>query len=613
MISRKITRNFRTSILWRAMSILSRKSKIKILIVSILQVLVSLLDLVGVALIGILGALTVTGVQSRAPGNRVMQILEFLGIENFTLQNQAAMLGSFATALFVARTFLTILFTRRTIHFLSRQGSILGSEIVRRILSRPITYLQSKSPQDLVYLTTIGANSVSLGVIGNFVTLVSDVSLLIVLSIGLFILDPLIAIETIGIFAVIAFILNGLLQKKAKRLSEDQYRYTVLGNEQLLESFSSYREILVRNRRDYYAEQNAGIRNSLAGIHAETTFMPNISKYAIEITVIFGAFLFTGLQFFLQDAANAIATLSVFLAAGSRIAPAVLRVQQGAIQIQSSIGSALPTLELLAELSDVDHLPLSSNTIDLSHNGFENNIVFNAVSLKYPAKEDYALNEINLRIKPGSLVAVVGPSGAGKTSLVDVLLGVISPTSGSVLIGGERPLKCIEKWPGALSYVPQDVMISNTTVAANVALGFSSKMYDASLVNEALEVAQLSEFVSTLKDGINTEVGERGAQLSGGQRQRLGIARAMFTKPKLLVLDEATSALDGETEMLVSKAINSLKGSVTIILVAHRLSTVRDADLVLYMEEGKLLAHGSLSEVREAVPNFDRQAKLMGL
>jgi ABC-type multidrug transport system fused ATPase/permease subunit len=288
-------------------------------------------------------------------------------------------------------------------------------------------------------------------------------------------------------------------------------------------------------------------------------------------------------------------------------------VQQGAIQIQSSIGSALPTLELLAELSDVDPLPLSSNTIDVSHNGFENDIVFDAVSLKYPTKEDYALNQINLKIKPGSLVAVVGPSGAGKTSLVDVLLGVVSPSSGSVLIGGEPPLKCIEKWPGALSYVPQDVTISNTTLAANVALGFSSKMYDASLVNEALEVAQLSEFVSTLKDGINTEVGERGAQLSGGQRQRLGIARAMFTKPKLLVLDEATSALDGETETLISRAINSLKGSVTIILVAHRLSTVRDADLVLYMEDGKLLAHGSLSEVREAVPNFDRQAKLMGL
>ena len=613
MISKRIATGFKASILWNALSILSRKSKIKILIVSILQVLVSLLDLAGVALVGILGALTVTGVQSRQPGNRVMQILEFLGIENLTLQNQAAILGALAATLFVSRTLLTILFTKRTINFLSRQGAILGSEIVRKILSKPITFLQAKSPQDLVYLTTIGANSVSLGVIGNFVALVSDVSLLIVLATGLFILDPLVAIETIGIFVVIALILYGLLQKRAKKLSEDQYKFTVLGNEQLLESLNSYREILVRNRRGYYAEQNTGIRNSLASIHADTTFMPNISKYAIEITVILGAFLITGLQFLFQDAAHAIATLSVFLAAGSRIAPAVLRVQQGAIQIQSSIGAALPTLNLLAELSDADDLPISSELIDVSHLGFNGEIHFDSVSLKYPTKDDLALKEITLRIEPGSIVAVVGPSGAGKTSLVDVLLGVIAPTSGSVHIGGEKPLNCIEKWPGALAYVPQDVTISNTTIAANIALGFSPKMYDPTLIDQALDVAQLTDFVSTLSSGINTEVGERGAQLSGGQRQRLGIARAMFTKPKLLVLDEATSALDGETEALISSAINSLKGKATVILVAHRLSTVRDADLVVYMEEGRVLAKGSLSEVREAIPNFDKQAKLMGL
>ncbi len=613
MFYRKVNSKFRTSALGRAMSILSRKSKIKILVVSILQVLVSLLDLAGLALVGTLGALTVTGVQSRQPGNRVMQVLDFLGIENLPLQNQAVFLGSFAAALFIVRTMLTIFFTKRTINFLSRQGAILGSEIVRKILSKPITYLQSKTPQDLIYLTTIGANSVSLGVIGNFVTLVSDVSLLIVLAVGLFALDPLVAIEIIVIFAVIAFVLHRLLQKKAKRLSEDQYTYTVLGYEQLLESFSSYREILVRNRRDYYVKQNEKIRNSLAQIHADTTFMPNISKYAVEITVILGAFLITGLQFVLQDAVHAIATLSVFLAAGSRIAPAVLRVQQGAIQIQLSTGSALPTLDLLAELADADALPVSSKFIDVSHLGFNGEILFDSVSLKYSTREELALRNINLRIEPGSLVAIVGPSGAGKTSLVDVLLGVISPTSGSVLIDGKTPLNCIEKWPGALAYVPQDVMISNTTIAENIALGFSPDMYEAALLDQALEVAQLSDFVSTLSNGLDTEVGERGTQLSGGQRQRLGIARAMFTKPKLLVLDEATSALDGETEMLISTAINSLKGSVTVILIAHRLSTVRDADLVVYMEEGRVSASGSLSEVREAVPNFDRQAKLMGL
>jgi ABC-type multidrug transport system fused ATPase/permease subunit len=449
--------------------------------------------------------------------------------------------------------------------------------------------------------------------IGNLATLVADFSLLIVMAIGLFIFNPLIALETIGIFAVIAFVLYGLLQKRARALSEDQYKYSVLGNEQLLESFNSYREILVRNRRAYYADQNEIVRNKLASIHAETTFMPNISKYAIEITVILGSFLITGVQFVLQDAAHAIATLSVFLAAGSRIAPAVLRVQQGAIQIKSSIGSALPTLNLRDELLGSQELPSSNDSVDVVHDGFVSQVSFHSVNLKYPSKSSYALQDINLEIVPGTLVALVGPSGAGKTSLVDALLGVISPSSGVVIVAGMSPLASITKWPGALSYVPQNVTISNATIAENVALGFSQDMYDRNLVINALEVAQLSEFVLSLEKGIDTEVGENGAQLSGGQRQRLGIARALFTKPKLLILDEATSALDGETEALISKSINSLKGNVTVVLVAHRLSTVREADVVVYMDKGQILAKGSFEEVRAKVPDFDRQAQLMGL
>lgn len=613
MIRIKSIADFKRSTLGRSLQLLARPARIKLVVVSLLQVCVSILDLAGVALIGILGALTVTGVQSRQPGNKVKAILDFFGVGNLSLQNQAAVLGGIAVVLFVSRTLLTILFTRRTIYFLSRQGALLGSDLARKILTKPITYLQTKSSQDFVYLTTVGANSVMLGMIGNLATLVADFSLLLVMALGLFIFNPLIALETIGIFVVIAFMLYGLLQKRARTLSEEQYKYSVLGNELLLESFNSYREILVRNRRAYYANENEIIRNKLASIHAETTFMPNISKYAIEITVILGSFLITGVQFVLQDAAHAIATLSVFLAAGSRIAPAVLRVQQGAIQIKSSIGSALPTLNLRDELIKSRELPLSEDSVDVKHDGFVSQVSFHSVNLQYPGKSIYALQDINLEIASGTLVALVGPSGAGKTSLVDALLGVISPTDGEITVAGMSPLASIEKWPGALSYVPQNVTISNATIAENVALGFAPSMYDRNLVNEALDASQLSEFVSTLENGIDTQVGENGAQISGGQRQRLGIARALFTKPKLLVLDEATSALDGETEALISKAINSLKGHVTVVLVAHRLSTVRDADVVIYMDNGRILAKGSFDEVRAAVPDFDRQAQLMGL
>lgn len=602
-----------SSTLGRSLGVLSRASKIRIIAVSIIQVLVSLLDLAGVALIGVLGALTVTGVQSRQPGNTVKSILDFFSIGELPLQTQAAILGAIAVTLFISRTLITILFTRRAIAFLSRQGAYLGSSLVNRILSQPLTFLQSRSSQDFVYLTTIGANSVTIGMIGTLITLLADASLLVVMGIGLFAFDPLIAIETVVIFAVIAYVLYVLLQNRAKVLSEEQYKYSVAGNEQLLASLNSYREILIRNRRQYYASENEAIRNRLARIYAETTFMPNISKYAIEITVVIGSFLITGVQFILQDATHAIATLTVFLAAGSRIAPAVLRVQQGAIQIKGSVGSARPTLDLWDELSNSTPLPTSPSNVDFLHEGFVGEIRMSNVSLQYPNKNNFALKEISLEIKPGTLVALVGPSGAGKTSLVDVLLGAIKPTNGEILISGLSPTECIVKWPGALSYVPQDVIISNASIRENVSMGFPREVVDESLILEALETAQLKDFALSLSQGLDTSVGERGAQISGGQRQRLGIARAMFTKPKLLVLDEATSALDGETEHLISNSINSLKGAVTTVLIAHRLSTVRDADLVVYMDQGRILAKGSFEEVRSAVPDFDRQAQLMGL
>jgi ABC-type multidrug transport system fused ATPase/permease subunit len=235
------------------------------------------------------------------------------------------------------------------------------------------------------------------------------------------------------------------------------------------------------------------------------------------------------------------------------------------------------------------------------------------VNFKYPKADSNALSNISIHVATGSTCAIVGPSGSGKTTLVDLLLGMFEPQSGSVFVSNETPLECISKNPGAIGYVPQDVAVFQGTIRENVALGFPIGEATDERINFALEVAQLRDFVSQLPNGIDTEVGPRGSKLSGGQRQRLGIARAMFTKPMLLLLDESTSALDAQTELAVSEAIASIPYEITTIIIAHRLSTVRKADQVIYLCEGVISAQGIFEEVRSKVTDFDEQAKLMGL
>ncbi|TRZ86143.1 MAG: ABC transporter ATP-binding protein [Streptomycetaceae bacterium] len=571
------------------------------------------LDLLGVVAIGLLGALSVSGLQSQMPGDRVGSALRILHISDSTFQVQATILGVGAVVLLVGRTVLSIFFTRRVLFFLSRRGAAISASLISRLLSQPLLTVQARTTQETLYAVTNGVSLITLQVLATAVVLISDLSLLLIMAVGLFVVDPTTSIGTFVVFSFIGYFLYHFMHVRAGMLGIKSSELNIKSNEKIVEVFGSYRESVVRNRRDYYAREIGKLRFALADVSAEIAFMPYVSKYVIESSVVIGALLIGAAQFVLQDATHAVATLAIFLAAGTRIAPAVLRVQQGSIQIRGALGQATPTLELIEALGGAPMIENVDDTVDIVHEGFISKIQVANTSLTYPNKPTPAIADITLTIPAGASVAFVGPSGAGKTTMIDVLLGVLNPDEGSVLISGLSPLIAVAKWPGAVSYVPQDVVIAAGSIRENVALGYPSEAATDELVMSALKVAHLDRFVAGLPQGVDTPVGERGAKISGGQRQRLGIARAMFTKPHLLVLDEATSSLDGETEASISAAIHAMKGSTTVVMIAHRLSTVRNADIVVYMAEGKIMATGTFEEVRRAVPDFDHQAKLMGL
>jgi ABC-type multidrug transport system fused ATPase/permease subunit len=601
------------STIWRSLSILSRADKRKVAAVTILQVGMAGLDLLGVLAIGLLGALSVTGLQANSPGNEVGSVVKFLGLSNWSFQVQATIIGIAALVLLVGRTILSIFFTRRILFFLSRRGAKVSANLISRLLAQPLLVIQARTTQESLYALTTGVTVITMGILAAVVVLISDVSLLLVLAFGLFVVDPITSFGTFVFFMIIGFILYRSMHLKASALGAQSSKLNITSNEKIVEVLSSYRESVVRNRRDFYAREIGMIRFSLADANAEMGFMPYVSKYVIETSVVLGAILISAVQFVLQDATHAVATLAIFLAAGTRIAPAVLRVQQSTISIRANLGQAMPTLDLIDTLGDSLLVENVDDAVDVIHEGFESGIQITNVSLTYPSKSVRAISNISLEIPPGASIAIVGPSGAGKTTLVDLLLGVLYPDEGTILVSGLPPLSAVTKWPGAVSYVPQDVQIAAGTIRENIALGYPSEAATDELVMSALRVAHLDKFVEDLPDGIDTQVGERGAKISGGQRQRLGIARAMFTRPHLLVLDEATSSLDGETEADISNAIHALRGSTTVVLIAHRLSTVRNVDIVAYLSDGEILALGTFNEVRGAVPDFDRQAKLMGL
>jgi ABC-type multidrug transport system fused ATPase/permease subunit len=604
-----------------ALSLLDRRSRRILWALVAVQVALAFLDLAGVLLIGLVAALGASALSGESPA-MIGQLQDLLGVSPQDDATLAVILAGAAGFLLISKSFLGFLLIRRSLKFLANRQAIISSRLAEQLLSRPLLEVQRLSSQERAYALTAGVNSVTIGILGNAVVVASECAVLVALAGGLFLLDPLVAIFTIAFFAVVGLTLNRVLGNWAHRLGIRFSAAEMASYVSVQDAIRTYREVTVSGRRSNIVSRFQGLRWEAARIQADSQIMNQVSKYVFEVALLVGAAGLALSQALTRDLVAAVAIIAVFLAAASRIMPAMLRLQQAMLGVKNSAGAAEITFAMGRELSASASIIDQRDAIDsqeigldssLLHEGFRGALSLDDVSLTYPQSRRPALESIYLTVEPGESLAVVGPTGAGKSTLADLILGVTQPDSGTVRIGGVAPETAIRKWPGAIAYVPQDIAVISGSVRLNVALGLAANDINEDLVWEALRRAHLDQTVLGEREGLDTVVGEHGVRLSGGQRQRLGLARALYTRPRFLVLDEATSALDAETERAVAEALQGLAGEVTLVIIAHRLATIRHCTQVAYLEHGRLLSTGTFEEVRLAQPRFDKQAELLGL
>ena len=486
----------------------------------------------------------------------------------------------------------------------------IGDRLFNAYIRAPWLERLKRNSAELVRMADVGIANTTSGLLLPAASLPSQVVTFVSVVIVLFVAEPVIAVITLVYLALIAALLYGWVSRRAvangRRNRDFSFRTATL----MTEMVQALKEITLRGKAAEVAEHVSSNRAVAVQARATIGFLGAIPKFVLDSAMILGFLLIGGYGFLTGGPAAGFSAIALFGLASFRMVPSMLQFQG----VMTSTASTLPHARAVirdikaaeAYIGAAEHVgygPLADEAKEL---------VFSDVSFTYPGSDAPALEHVDLVVPFGTHIAFVGASGAGKSTMVDLILGLLTPTEGTVRVDDVDLAEVLGTWRARVGFVPQDVALFDGTIGQNIALTWGDD-YDRDAADRAAERAQLAAVIRAREGGLDARVGERGLALSGGQRQRLGIARALYSDPVVLVMDEATSALDTHTEDAVTTAISRLRGSVTVITVAHRLATVRHADLICFFADGRLAARGTFDEVVAAAPDFAQQARLAGL
>lgn len=520
----------------------------------------------------------------------IASIFGFLGKTSQAELIAAAMLGLVGVYL-VKNIFLAFLIWRQTNFAFDVQAN-LSQRLFTSYLRQPYTFhLQRNSAQ--LFRNVTGEVGIFTGVITSALLLVTELMVLVGIAILLFLVEPLGALIVVVVLGGAAWGFHRVTRAHISRWGVERQLHDGLRIQHLQQGLGGAKDVKLLGRESDFLAQYQTHNIKSARVTKLQATLQNFPRLMFELLVVTGlAILVISMLGQGREMTSIIPTLGLFAAAAFRLMPSVNRVLASVQALRYS----LPVVNTLyEEIKLISVEPVSQQTS--SPEIFKNELSLTNVTYQYPGATSEALDGISINIRKGESIGLIGSSGSGKSTLVDVILGLLAPSGGRVEVDGHDIQQDLRQWQDQIGYVPQSIYLTDDTLRRNVAFGLPNEQIDDLAVQRAIKAAQLEEFVSTLPEGLETVVGERGVRLSGGQRQRIGVARALYHDPAVLVLDEATSALDGATERGVMEAVTALQGSKTIIVVAHRLSTVEHCDRLFRLEYGKVVDEGTPEKI----------------
>jgi ABC-type multidrug transport system fused ATPase/permease subunit len=574
----------------------------------IMITIMALLDMIGVAsILPFLAVLTnISLVETNVLLNTIFQTSNIFGVK--TKQDFIFFLGVAVFLLLIISLIFKILTTYMQARFVQIQEHNIGKHLLEKYLHQPYSWFLSRNSADLGKTILSEANHVVVYGINPLIDLIAKGIIAILLITLLFIADSklalIVSLSLTGAYLLIFYYIRNYLNRTGeKRLNNNQLRFTIIS-----EAFGATKEVKIGGLEKTYVRNFSKSAKIFAYSNASAIIISQLPRYIVE-GIAFGGILLSILYLTAQSGGfnSAIPILSLYIFAGYRLIPALQEIYRSLTQL-AFVDFSLNKLH--DDLKNLKPFYENKNESVLSLN---KKIILNNIHYNYPNASRTVLKDINITISAKSIIGLVGATGSGKTTLIDIILGLLEPQKGTLEVDGKViTTQNVRSWQRSIGYVPQHIYLSDDTVAANIGFGIDTKDIDQDAVKKAAKIANLHEFVmDELPKQYQTIIGERGVRLSGGQRQRIGIARALYHNSQILILDEATSALDNQTEKAVMEAINNLRKNITIILVAHRLTTVKNCDLIFLLDKGQLKSAGTFEELIKVNNQFRKNTKFL--